>query len=53
MGEVETRSGKIRLRGPAAHASTAHALSMTCFYVYNTDFEFDNGLHFAFANAVL
>ena len=51
-GEEETRSGKIRLRGPES-ASTAHALNLTCFHVYSTDIEFDTALSFVLKNAVL
>ena len=30
-----------------AHASTAHALNLTCFHVYSTDIEIDTALRFA------
>ena len=36
-----------------AHASTAHALNLTCFNVYSTDIEFDTALRFALKNTVL
>ena len=36
-----------------AHASTAHALNLTCFDVYSTEIEFDTALRFALKNAVL
>ena len=36
-----------------AHASTAHARSLTCFQVYSTNIEFDTALRFALKNAVL
>ena len=36
-----------------AHASTAHALNLTCFHVYSTDIEFDSALRFVLKNAVL